>query len=195
VDIFARPDVPSPDLFANLGPLRSLAGTWEGSEGLDTAPDAHGPVETRFRERLVLEPCEPIVNGPQVLYALRYATTAWPLGQQEPFHEEVGYWLFEPAAQQLMRCFTVPRGVTLIAGGSAQPDVRSFELTAEAGASTFGILQSPFLESAFRTLRYTLQVDIEGEDTFRYTEDTVMRLHGQDEDFHHTDRNRLQRVA
>lgn len=195
MDIFARPEAPDPDILANLGPLRTLAGTWEGSEGLDSAPDAAGPVETRFREQLVFEPCGPIVNGPQVLYALRYATTAWPLGQADPFHEEVGYWLFDPAAEQVMRCFMVPRGVALIAGGSAQPDVRSFELTAEAGASTFGILQGPFLESAFRTLRYTLQVDIEGENIFRYTEDTVMRLHGQDVDFHHTDRNRLQRIA
>ncbi|MDR4484343.1 MAG: heme-binding beta-barrel domain-containing protein [Nitrospirales bacterium] len=52
-----------------------------------------------------------------MLYGLRYSTVAWPLIQEQPFHEEVGYWLWDAATQQVMRCFMVPRGVLVNAGG------------------------------------------------------------------------------
>ncbi len=83
------------DILPDLGPLAPLAGVWEGDAGVDVAPGPSGPVETRYHEHLTFEPCGPVVNGPQVLYGLRYSTTAWPLGEASPFHEETGYWLWD----------------------------------------------------------------------------------------------------
>ena len=42
-DIFTEPDDVADDTLANLGPLRRLAGTWEGARGVDVNPKADGP--------------------------------------------------------------------------------------------------------------------------------------------------------
>lgn len=185
----------TPEQSAALGPLAALAGIWEGAEGQDVAPsDDRGIERNAYRERLVLEPMDPVQNHEQVLGALRYATTAWRLGEDKPFHEEVGYWLYDAAAKQAMRCFSVPRGVTLIAGGTVQPGARAFELTADVDHRTFGILSNPFLTREFETVRYELRLVLEAEDGFRYEEDTVLRMKDRSELFHHTDANKLKRV-
>ena len=45
-DIFTEPADVDPDTLANLGPLRRLAGAWEGRKGVDLNPKADGPEET-----------------------------------------------------------------------------------------------------------------------------------------------------
>jgi len=42
-DIFTEPDDVADDTLANLGPLRRLAGIWEGKKGVDLNPKADGP--------------------------------------------------------------------------------------------------------------------------------------------------------
>ena len=86
---------PHPEMLAHLGPLAALVGKWEGTEGVDISPSKDGSKETHFRERMTFEPIGPVVNGAQTLYGLRYSTVAWPLIQEQPFHEEVGYWLWD----------------------------------------------------------------------------------------------------
>ena len=179
------------EILTHLGPLAPLAGIWESDKGMDVSPSQTGPVETPFRERITFEPLGPVKNGPQVLYGLRYATTAWPQGTDAPFHEEVGYWLWDYTANQVMRCFIVPRGITVNAGGHVQPDARGFELTAEVGSETYGITSNPFLDQAFKTMRYELTVTIKTDTLFSYAEDTQLRIHGEDDIFHHTDQNTL----
>ena len=94
-----------------------------------------------------------------------------------------------------MRCFMVPRGVTIIAGGSALPDARSFELAAEVGSETFGICSNPFLDREFKTVRYDLKLEVRDANTIHYWEDTVLRIKGVADLFHHTDENTLTRVS
>ena len=193
MDVFEQPASLSADVVGNLGPLAPLVGVWEGDEGVDVAPAAEGPAETRYRERLTFEPVGPVVNGPQVLYGLRYATTAWPRGEEDAFHEEVGYWLWDPRDRQVMRCFMVPRAVLVNAGATVAPDARRFTLSAEVGSETYGILSNRFLDEAFKTIRYEVEVTLHEDGSFSYAEDTVLAIHGQGEPFHHTDRNRLTR--
>ena len=50
-DLFTEPEI-DPDTLANLGPLRRLAGVWEGAKGVDLNPKAEGP-ERRNLERLI----------------------------------------------------------------------------------------------------------------------------------------------
>ncbi len=191
MDIYKKQAAVAHDVVANLGPLAALAGTWEGELGVDIAPSATGSVETKFRERISFEPMGPVENGPQVLYGLRYATTAWPLGVQDAFHEEVGYWLWDPNAQLVMRCFIVPRGVVVNAGGPAGPHAKAFELTAVVGSETFGVLSNPFLDANFKTVRYELIVTIHDDGSFSYREDTQLKIGGREAIFHHTDENTL----
>ncbi len=179
-----------------LGPLAALVGIWEGDKGADLAPAVpdRGEARSDYRERMTFESIGRVDNHEQVLYGLRYATMAWRVGADAPFHEEVGYWLWDATHRQVMRCFIVPRGVSVIAGGTAQADATSFSLEADAGSATYGICSNPFLEREFKTIRYTLTVSMLDADTLRYEEDTVMQVSGRDEPFHHTDANTLRRV-
>ncbi len=190
-------DTPSadPEILAHLGPLAALAGIWEGKEGVDIAPTKDGSKETHFRERLTFDPIGPVVNGPQTLYGLRYSTMAWPLIQEQPFHEEVGYWLWDAEQRQVMRCFIVPRGVVVNAGGTSEPDSKEFCMTADAGSEVYGILSNPFLEEKMKTVRYELTVTIHEPWKFSYKEDTQLQIAKRPEVFHHTDHNTLTRSS
>jgi hypothetical protein len=183
------------EIIAKLGPLSALAGEWEGDKGVDFAPaEDRGPMTTPFRERAVFVPMGPVDNHEQTLFGLRYSTTAWRIGEADPFHEELGYWLWDAAAGQVMRCFLVPRGVTVLAGGRAAAGDRKFKMEAVVGSPTFGISSNPFLDIEFKTVRYELEVDLETADRFRYAEDTQLLMKGRSEVFHHTDSNTLKRV-
>jgi hypothetical protein len=181
------------EIMTHLGPLAPLVGTWEGNKGIDIAPAREGSHETHFRERITFEPLGPVVNGPQVLYGLRYSTVAWPLIQEQPFHEEVGYWLWDAERKQVMRCFIVPRGVVVNAGGTSEPDAKEFHMAADAGSRVYGILSNPFLDEAMKTVRYELRVTIHEPWKFSYMEDTQLQIAGRPEVFHHTDQNTMTR--
>jgi hypothetical protein len=166
-------------------------------DGLDVAfNNESGKVkETPFRERVVLDPFGPVDNGEQCLYGLDYRMAAWRDGHDDPFHTEVGYWLWDAADGQVMRCFMVPRGSTLIAGGAARSDSTDLVLHAEAGSESYGILSNPYLSAAARTVRYQCSIHV-GDDTWTYEETTTVELARMPgTPFAHTDRNTLERVA
>jgi hypothetical protein len=182
-------------LIAHLGPLAALAGVWEGQKGEDVSPsDDRGTERNQFRERMTFDPMGPVRNHEQTLYGLRYATTVWRIGEADPFHEELGYWLWDAQAKQVLRCFLVPRGVSVIAGGTVEPSAKSFSLAADVSSPTYGICSNQFLDKAFKTVRYELTVTVLDGDRFRYEEDTQLRISGQAELFHHSDQNTLSRV-
>lgn len=182
---------------SSWGPLAHLAGSWRGERGVDFAHSySLGEAkETPYREECSFQPFGPVDNGTQVLYGLDYRMEAWPIGAPESFHMEVGYWLWDAERHLVMRCFMVPRGVTVLAGGEAAPDARSFSLHAEMGEETFGVLQNPYLMRSARAVRYDAEISV-GEDgtTYSYAEDTVLEMRVQAGLFHHTDRNALTKV-
>ncbi|UCG71729.1 MAG: FABP family protein [Chromatiales bacterium] len=179
-----------------LGPLAILAGTWEGDRGTDVAPGPDlGEMTTAFRERMVFEPVGQVSNHQQCLFGLRYATTVWPAGEDEPFHEEVGYWLWDATNQQVMRSFTVPRGYTVLAGGTADSDAARIQVAADLGSATYGICSNQFLDQAFRTVRFQCNMTIHDADSFSYEEDTQIRIRDQADLFHHRDSNQLIRTG
>jgi len=180
----------------NLGPLAPFAGTWEGTKGIDLAPDDDRVSVERneFSEKVVLEPIGLVENHEQSLYGLRYSKMAWRLGAEDPFHEEVGYWLWDAAARQVMLSFIVPRGVTVLAGGTVEPDANSFKLSAEVGSEVFGICSGPFLDEEFKTVRYDIELTINADGSFSYAQNTQLHIKGQTEIFAHTDENTLRKV-
>ena len=194
-DIFTEPQEVDPDALANLGPLRPLAGIWEGTKGLDVNPKAEGPERQVFVEHIELQPIDPQMNGPQVFYGLRYHTHIVKPGEVETYHDQIGYWLWEPATGLILQTLAIPRGQVALASGHAAPDATSFELTAARGSTGSGICSTAFLEHAFRTESYLIQVSINPDGTWSYFEDTLLIVRGQPDPFHHTDRNTLTRVA
>jgi hypothetical protein len=194
-DIYAEPADIDVQTLRNLGPLTGMAGIWEGTRSMDVNPKAAGPVRQKFVERIELQPIDPQANGPQLFYGLRYHTHIVKPGEIETYHDQVGYWLWEPATGNLIQTLTIPRGQTAMAFGKAAKDATQFELIAKRGTETNGICSNPFLEHAFKTIEYRIQVTINSVSTWAYEEDTVLLMRGQAEPFHHTDRNILTKVA
>jgi hypothetical protein len=194
-DVFTEPDPVDPDTLKNLGPLRPMAGVWIGERGKDEHPVAEGTEEDVFVERMELQPIDPQMNGPQLFYGLRYHTHIVKPGEVETFHDQVGYWLWEPATSTVVQMLAIPRAQVVMAGGRAAPDAREFELSARLGSPTFGICSGPFLDHAFRTVEFTIRVTIGSDGTWSYEEDTVLQVRGRDEPFHHRDRNTLKKMA
>jgi len=180
---------------AEWGPLAGLIGEWEGDDGLDVSyHNVEGEVgETKYREKVTMKAFGPVDNGTQSLYGLDYRMAAWRAGEEDPFHTEVGYWLWDAAAGEVMRCFMVPRGSTLIAGGRADATDTSFTMQATLGSETYGILSNKYLAEKARTRTYTCNVTIEGPDAWSYDECTSYD-HAIGGSVAHTDTNRLRRV-
>lgn len=184
----------SDEIIKNLGPLAALAGTWQGNQGIDISRIHSKETETKFREKIVFQPLGPVNNGPQELYGLRYSMTAWRLGEDEGFHEELGYWLWDAENKQVLRCFMVPRGVVINAGGAAEADSKNFHMEAEVGSETYGILSNKFLDETYKTKKYVLDVTIHDDGKFSYKQDTQLWIPVNEAIFHHTDENTLEKV-
>ena len=192
-DIFTEPADVDPDTLANLGPLRRLAGTWEGVKGLDINPKADGPEHRQYLERAVFEPIDPQANGPQLFYGLRYHVHINTPEEDITFHDQVGHWLWEPATGLVVQTLSIPRGQVAIASGHATPDSDRLVLKAERGSTEYGICSTTFLEQAFRTDRYEITVTFNADGTWSYDQRTTLMVHGQP--FDHHDQNTLAKVA
>ena len=116
-DIFTEPEDVSPDTLANLGPLRRLAGVWEGRKGIDLNPKAEGPQRREYIERIDMQPIDAQANGPQLFYGLRYHVHILATDEEPTFHDQVGYWLWEPATGLVLQSLAIPRGQVAIASG------------------------------------------------------------------------------
>jgi hypothetical protein len=146
-------------------------------------------------ERYELQPIDAQTNGPQLFYGLRYHTHIVKPGEVEAFHDQVGYWLWEPATNTVVLTLSIPRAQVALAGGPAQPTARTFEVAASRGDPVYGISSNPFLDHAYRTLSFRMSVTIESGTCWSYEEETVLQVLGTSEHFRHTDHNRLTKVA
>lgn len=194
-DIFTEPEDIDPDTLANLGPLRRLAGIWEGLKGVDVNPKADGPEQRSYLERIEMQPIDPQPNGPQLFYGLRYHVHIVASDEDTTFHDQVGHWLWEPATGLVMQTLSIPRGQVALARGHAARDADHIVVEARRGGPGYGICSTDFLEWAFRTDAYTLDVTLHPDGDWSYVSDTVLQVRGRDEPFHHLDRNRLRKVA
>ena len=112
--------------------------------------------------------------------------------EENAFHTEVGYWLWDAAEGQVLRCFTVPRGTMVLAGGTARATDTSFALDAQIGSETYGILSNRYLAQNARTTKYTCKVTVK-DGTFAYDSMTSY-VHAKGGEIGHSDRNTLRRI-
>lgn len=194
-DIFTEPDPVDPDALANLGPLRRLAGIWEGRKGVDLNPKADGPERRDYYERIELQPIDPQANGPQLFYGLRYHVHINTPEEDTTFHDQVGYWLWEPATGLILQTLAIPRGQIAMAQGQAAPDADKLVLTAERGKTDYGICSTTFLEQAFRTDSYRLEITFHDDGSWSYVSDVTLIVRGREAPFRHLDRNRMIKIA
>ena len=193
-DIFTEPEDVDPDTLANLGPLTRLAGVWQGTKGVDLNPKAEGPERRDFLERIEMQPIDPQPNGPQLFYGLRYHVHIVASDEDTSFHDQTGYWLYEPATGLVVQAVAIPRAQVALAGGSANAD-GSITVRAERGSTRYGIASTDFLEWAFRTDSYELEVRFNPDGGWSYVSTTVLQVRGRTEPFQHLDRNTLAKVG
>ena len=181
----------------DYGPLQFYIGTWVSDRwtGENRAPDPDRNVEnTKFRQETTFVPIGQVDNHEQHLFALRYSTKAWEEGEDDdPFHEEVGYFIWDKDSQQVLKSFIVPRGIAVNAGGTATPDAKEISVSAEVGSETYGISSNQFLDREFKSVRYDVTFKQLDQNTFSYDENTQIKIKGRDELFHHTERNTMKR--
>lgn len=183
---------------AEWGPLAALIGEWEGEGGLDRA-FSHSKdevLDTPYLEKLAMKPFGPVDNGSQSLYGLDYRTAMWRGDEENPFHTEVGYWLWDAAAGEVLRGFVVPRGITVLAGAiGVAADASSFTLTASLGDPRYGISENAYLGAKASSVAYTVTVTAGADQTWSYAEETTLRMVELPAPLAHTESNTLRRTS
>lgn len=180
----------------DYGPLAGLIGEWRGAGGMDVAPEPDGTERNPFYETILFEAIGDVTNAErQVLAALRYHQVVYRQSNDRVFHNETGYWLWDSKQGLVMQTLTIPRGVSLVAGGAAQVDNAgrlTIEVQAAADDENWRIVQSPFMRdnAATESFRHSVIVD---KNRLEYSETTVVDIYGRR--FEHTDENVLQRAG
>jgi len=179
------------------GPLAGLIGEWEGQKGgLDTAysHSQEKVLGTPYTEKVTMKPFGPVDNGRQHLYGLDYKTAMWRGDEDNPFHTEVGYWLWDGATGEILRGFVVPRGITVLAGGVAAADATSFTMKAALDDPQYKIAENKYLSANASSVTYEVTITI-GDGTWSYAESTGLKMKELPGVFAHTDSNTLNRVG
>lgn len=188
----------NPNLMSKLGPLTPLVGEWEGDVGIDRSYHNKDDetAETGYFEKAWFRPIPVVENGRQTMQGLSYEMTAWRHGEEsmDPFHDEVGYLLWEKSTGQVLRCFAVPRGLSILAGGDAKPADKVLRFKAEPGSPAYGLVQNKYLLERAEARHFESTFTINDDGTFSYASDLVLKLAATGKEMHHTDRNTLHRV-
>jgi hypothetical protein len=180
------------------GPLGPLVGDWHGEKGgLDSAYShaKHEVLQTPYTEKLSFKPFGPVNNGKQALYGLDYKSAMWRGSEDNPFHTEVGYWLWDGATGEVLRGFVVPRGIVVLAGGIATADAKTFSLSARPGDPLYTIGENSYLAKNASTLSYDVTITINDDGSWSYDETTMLKMNEFPEPFAHTDHNTLHKVG
>ena len=111
----------------------------------------------------------------------------------EVFHDETGYWMWDPREQVIMHSLAIPRAVCLIAGANYvenKTDDGRFiiDVFASVDDAEWNIVQSPFMLKNARTISFKQKI-IVGNKKLTYSEITMLDIYGKV--FEHTDDNEL----
>ncbi len=183
----------------DYGPLASLIGVWKGDKGVDRAPEPDGEERNPYYETITFEAGGDVTNAEQqTLSVVRYHQVVSRKSNDEVFHDQVGYWLWDPADNTIVETFTIPRGVAVVAGGKCAPPSSAdeevvFAVSAEAGSPEFGIVQAPFMFQQAKTTAFRHTLKVSG-DQMSYSESTILDIYDKT-DYDHKDLNTLVRMS
>jgi hypothetical protein len=93
----------------------------------------------------------------------------------------------------VMQSLAIPRGQVALASGHATADANQLVLTATRGTTEYGIASTSFLEAAFRTDAYRIEVNFNPDGSWSYILDTTLMVRGKP--FPHRDINTLVKLA
>ena len=81
----------------------------------------------------------------------------------------------------MLQTVAIPRGQVALAAGQAAPDADRLVLTAERGQTEYGICSTAFLEYAFRTDSYRIEITFNPDGSWSYVTDTMLTVRGRPE--------------
>lgn len=180
----------------DYGPLSELVGVWVGDNGLDVAPEPDGAENNPYYETITFTAIGDVTNAEsQVLAALHYRQVVKRKSNGKVFHDETGYWMWDAAEGTVMHNLTIPRGVSVLAGGAYSGKTSSdgrivLDVSAAIDDENWQIIQSPFMQKNARTTKFDHHVVV-GNGKLSYSETTIVEIYGKI--FEHTDENKLLR--
>ncbi len=179
------------------GPLALLIGEWKGNKGMDIAPESDGSEEENpFFEEINFEAIGDVTNAnTQKLAVVRYHQKVFRKSDNQQFHDQLGYWLWDSQNNIVMHSISIPRGVTLVAGGYFDPaliqnDSVLLKVSAEENGE-WNIAQSPFMKENARTTAFKLNLKVD-VNNMSYSQTTVLNIY--EKVFDHTDKSSLTRL-
>ena len=178
----------------NYGPLTDLIGVWSGDNGRDVAPEPDGAETNPYFETITFTAIGDVTNAEsQVLSALHYRQIVQRKSDNEIFHDETGYWMWDSKTDIVIHSLVIPRGVCVLAGGKhsdTNNNSTTLEVSAKVDDQDWHIIQSPFMRDNARTTEFHHTMTVDSE-KLTYTETIMLDIYGKV--FEHTDSNNLTR--
>jgi len=179
----------------DYGPLTGLIGTWKGDKGIDMAPEPDGLDENPYYETIIISPTAKVDNAEtQEISALHYRQVVRRKSNDNIFHDQTGYWMWDQKKDYIIHSLAIPRGVCLLAGGTYKKldsGAIEFEVSSFMGDKDWGIVESPFMRDNATTKSFTAKFTLDKSNLI-YKEITIVDIYGQT--FDHSDENALQLV-
>ena len=148
-DIFTEPSNVDPHTSREFLAAAAARGFGAARKGDDVHPVADGSKTQAFVDRIEFSAHRSAKERPAIVHGLRYHQHIVKPGEVETFHDQVGYWLWEPATGMIIQTVAIPRGQIAMAIGKASPDAREFEVAAARGSTTNGIARIPSWKTPF----------------------------------------------
>ncbi len=176
------------------GPLATLIGTWQGNKGSDVAPEPDGSEKTPYRETITFSEVGDVTNAEQQnLCVLHYRQQVQSEIDDDTIHDQTGYWMWDCENKTIMCSVTIPRAVSVIAGGYCSgKKTENGDLVLAVSASIddkdWQIVQAPFMRDNAKTTNFEYRATING-DRLEYSQTIMLDIYGKT--FEHTDTNQL----
>jgi hypothetical protein len=180
----------------NYGPLSGLIGVWHGDKGHDVAPEPDGIENNPYYETMTFTSIGDVTNAEsQVLAAIHYRQIVQRKSDDKVFHDETGYWMWDETAGTIIHSLTIPRAVSVLAGGDhngKREEDGNFvlEVSASLKSKDWQIIQSPFMRDNAQTTEFHHRITV-GNGKLSYSETTIVEIYGKT--FEHADENELRR--
>ncbi len=180
----------------DYGPLAALIGVWQGDKGMDIAPEPDGTEKNPYYETITFEAGGDLKNAEdQVIAAVFYRQIIRRKSDNDVFHDQTGYWMWDAREQTVMQSIVIPRGVCVLAGGKYHKEQDAdgpivIEVAAHLDDKDWGIIQSPYMQQNALTTAFKQKLVID-KNSLTYAETTMLDIYGRE--FEHTDDNTLNR--
>jgi hypothetical protein len=178
----------------DYGPLKNLIGVWKGDKGIDVAPDPEGVENNPYYENITFTGIGDVTNAEsQVLSVVYYRQTVFRKSDDQAFHDETGYWMWDPKTKTVIHSLVIPRAVCVLAGGQYAGATNTdgsviIEVEASIDDNDWKIIQSPFMRENACTTGFRQKIEV-GDEKLSYSETTIVDIYGKV--FEHTDENEL----